>query len=98
MALTNPLDKTKIGLILKRENRERRGRGREEEDEGEKFKQSQIKVRKLTLIMDSMRFGIDLWFCMIIILPKTRVLLRFHPNPIIMESKVDKTLNSTRSI
>ena len=33
MALTNPWDKTKIGLILKRENRERRrGRGREEEE------------------------------------------------------------------
>ena len=40
MALTNPWDKTKIGLFLKGENRERRGRGRgrEEEDEGEKFK------------------------------------------------------------
>ena len=36
--------------------------------------------------------------CMIIILPKPRVLLGFHPNPIIMESKVDKTLNSTRNI
>ena len=46
MALTNPWDKTKIGLIWKGENHERRGRGRgrEEEDEGEKFKQSQIKV------------------------------------------------------
>ena len=31
---------------------------------------------------------------MIIILPKPRVLLGFHPNLIIMESKVDKTLNS----
>ena len=39
----------------------------------------------------------DLWFSMIIILPKPRVLLGFHPNPIIMESKVDKTLNSIRS-
>ena len=46
--------------------------------------------------MDSMRFGMDLWFCMIVILPKPRVLLGFHPNPIIMESKVDKTLNSIR--
>ena len=36
--------------------------------------------------------------CMIIILPKPRVLLGFHPNPIIMESKVDKTLNSTRKV
>ena len=42
-----------------KERRRGRGRGREEEDEGEKFKQSQIKVWKLTLIMDSMRFGMD---------------------------------------
>ena len=33
--------------------------------------------------------------CMIIILPKPRVLLGFHPNPKIMESNVGKTLNST---
>ena len=31
---------------------------------------------------------------MIIILLKPRVLLGFHPNPKIMESKVGKTLNS----
>ena len=31
---------------------------------------------------------------MIIILPKPRVLLGFHLNPKIMESKVGKTLNS----
>ena len=75
---------------------------REEEEEEEKKKtregESQAKkVWKLTLIMDSMRFGMDLWFCMIIFLPKPRVLLGFHPNPITMESKVDKTLNSIRS-
>ena len=35
---------------------------------------------------------------MIIILPKPRVLLGFHPKPIIMEIKVDKTLKSTRSL
>ena len=50
------------------------GRRREEEEEEEKKKrreeESQAKkVWKLTLIMDSMRFGMDLWFCMIIILP-----------------------------
>ena len=78
------------------------GRRREEEEEEEKKKrreeESQAKkVWRLTLIMDSMRFGMDLWFCMIIILPKPRVFLGFHPNPIIMESKEDKTLNSTRS-
>ena len=32
--------------------------------------------------------------CMIIILLKPSVLLGFHPNPKIMESKVGKTLNS----
>ena len=79
----------------KKERRRRRGRGREEE---EKKKRSSKKVWKLTLIMNSMRFGMDLWFCMIIILPKPRVLLGFHLNPKIMESKVGKTLDSTRSI
>ena len=33
---------------------------------------------------------------MIIILPKPRVLLGFHPNPKIMESKVGKTPYGTR--
>ena len=79
----------------KKERRRRRGRGREEE---EKKKRSSKKVWKLTLIMNSMRFGMDLWFCMIIILPKPRVLLGFHLNPKFMESKVGKTLDSTRSI
>ena len=31
---------------------------------------------------------------MIIILPKLRVLLGFHPNPKIMENNMGKTLNS----
>ena len=48
--------------------------------------------------MDSMRFGMDLWVCMMIILLKPRVLLGFHLNLKIMESKVGKTLDSTRSI
>ena len=48
--------------------------------------------------MDSMRFGMYLWVCMMIILLKPRVLLGFHLNPKIMESKVGKTLDSTRSI
>ena len=43
---------------------------------------SSKKVWKFTLIMNSMRFGMDLWFCMIIILPKPRVLLGFHPKTI----------------
>ena len=56
-----------------------------------------IFVWKLTLIMDSMRFGMYLWVCMMIILLKPRVLLGFPINPKIMESKVGKTLNSTKS-
>ena len=46
--------------------------------------------------MNSMRFGMDLGVCIMIILHKPRVLLGFHLNPKIMESKMDKTLNSTR--
>ena len=77
MALRNPWDKTKIGLILKRENRregEKRRREEEEEEEKKKWRRREAmikKVWKLTLIMDSMRFGMDLWFCMVIILPQT---------------------------
>ena len=52
------------------------GRRREEEEEEEKKKRREEemkakKVWKLTLIMDSMRFGMDLWFCIVIILPQT---------------------------
>ena len=55
-------------------------------------------VWKLTFLMNSMRFGMDLWVCMMIILLKPRVLLEFHLNPKIMESKLGKTLNRTRNI
>ena len=76
----------------------------EEEEEEEKRKKEEssqgmelwIFVWKLTLIMNSMRFGMDLWVCMMINLLKPRVLLGFHLIPKIMESKVGKTLNSTR--
>ena len=51
---------------------------REEEEEEEEKKKMKgrssskaNKVWKLTLIMDSMRFGMDLWFCMVILLPQT---------------------------
>ena len=43
----------------------RRGRG----DQASQGMELWIFVWKLTLIMDSMRFGMDLWFCMVIILP-----------------------------
>ena len=45
--------------------RKRKRRRREEKKKGIS------KVWKLNLIMDSMRFGMDLWFCMVIILPQT---------------------------
>ena len=46
--------------------------------------------------MDSMRFGMYLLVCMMIILLKPRVLLGFHLSPKIMESKVGKTSYDTR--
>ena len=98
--------KTKIGLILgRRTNRmgEENGRREEEEEEegGAKIKQAKVwnfgfLVWKLTLIMNSMSFGMDLWVCMMIVLLKPRVLLGFNLIPKIMESKVGKTLNTTR--
>ena len=79
---------------------------REEEEEEEKKRRKVIKqakvwnfgflVWKLTLMMNSMRFGMYLWVCMMIILLKPRVLLGFHLIPKIMEGKVGKTLISTR--
>ena len=92
MALTNPRFKDQVGLMFwgEEEPYGRRGRGRrEEEDEGAKIKQAK-KVWKLTLIMNPMRFGMDLWLCRIIIFPKLGVLLGLHLNPKIMESKVGK--------
>ena len=53
-------------------------------------------VWKLTLMMNSMRFGMYIWVCMMIILLKPRVFLGFHLIPKIMEGKVGKTLISTR--
>ena len=85
MALTNPCFKDQVGLMFWGEE-EPYGR-REEEDEGAKIKQAK-KVWKLTLIMNPMRFGMDLWLCRIIIFPKLGVLLGLHLNPKIMESKV----------
>ena len=53
-------------------------KGGEEEEKKRRREIKQAKVWnfgflvwKLTLIMDSMRFGMDLWFCMVIILPPT---------------------------
>ena len=59
---------------------EREGERREEEEDdgGAKIKGNKVwnfgfLVWKPTLIMDSMRFGMDLWVCMMIILLKPRV-------------------------
>ena len=68
-------------------------RRREEEEEEEEEEEGGIKAKKvwkLTLIMNPMKFCMDLWFCRIIIFPKLGVLLGFHLNPKIMESKVGK--------
>ena len=101
------LKRPKFGLQrAKRTNCEGR-RGEEEEEEKKRKKedlsQDQAKVWnfgflvwKPTLIMDSMRFGMYLWVCMMIILLKPRVLLGFHLNPKIKESRVGKTPYGTR--
>ena len=68
-----------------------------EEDEGAKIKQAKkvwnfgFLVWKLNLILNFMRFGMDLWFAMIIIFPKLGVFLGFYLNPKMMAIKVGKT-------
>ena len=71
----------------KRRGKERRrGRGREEEEKLSSKRYGTTKLEYESLV------------CMIIILPKPRVLLGFHLNPKILESKMGKTLNSTRKV
>ena len=77
----------------------REEKGRREKKRKRRRRASKAKLQKgmePTLIMDSMRFGMDLWVCMMINLLKPRVLLEFHLNPKIMESKVGKTPYGTR--
>ena len=67
--------KTKIGLHFGRAQK-RMGEGERKMKRKRRRKEEEVKPRskkvwKLTLIMDSMRFGMDLWFCMVIILPQT---------------------------
>ena len=72
--------------------KKRGGRGRREEE-----KESQAKkVWKLTLFMNPMRLCMNFHALMVILLPKSRVLLGFHLNPKFMESKVGKTPHGTR--
>ena len=105
MALRNPCFKDQIGLICEggpvekkegeKKRKKRRGRRR---NQAKKVWNFGFLVWKLTFLMNSMRFGMDLWVCMMITLLKPRVLLGFHLNPKIMESKLGKTLNRTRNI
>ena len=46
--------------------------------------------------MDSMRFDMYIWVCMMIIFLKPRVLLGFHLKQKIKESRVGKTPYGTR--
>ena len=62
----------------KRKRKKRRGRRREIKQKGMEL---WIFVWKLTLVMNSMRFGMDLWVCMMINLIKPRILLGFHLIP-----------------
>ena len=77
------------------------------EQKGKERKRKKKKRRKEKQIQGmetNLDYGFyEIWYgsygiCMIIILPKPRVLLGFHPKPIVMESKVGKILKSTRSI
>ena len=98
--LTKSRFKDQIGLKLERTCREEKGEKREEEEEeeeGEEIKPRKLKVWNLTLIMNPMRFGMNIWFCRIIIFPKLGVLLGFHLNPKMIASKVGKTPYDTRS-
>ena len=74
----------------------KKGRRWRSQDQASQVMELWIFVSKLTLVINSMRFAMELWVCMMINFLKPSVLLGFHPNPKIMESKVDKTLNSTR--
>ena len=71
----------------RRRRRRRRGRGRE----------AKIKLRYGTTWDFKALNGFPC-NCMVISCLQPRVLLGFHSNPIIIESKVDKTIKSTRSI
>ena len=77
-----------MGEGEKRKRKKRRGRRRSQS--------KQAKVWKLTLFMNPMRFGMDPWFCKIIIFPKLGVFLGFQLTQRFMSSKVGKTPHGTR--
>ena len=106
MALTN-MDKRRPNLVSKRgrtvERERREEEKREKEEEEEKKRKMKRRRREEEVKPRLKRYGTtkleyESLVCMIFILPKPRVLLGFHPKPLIMESKVDKTLKSTRSL
>ena len=95
MTLTKHEFKTKFGLQIERTvERERR----EGEKKRKRRRRRRKKKRSQAKRYGTTKFEYGSLVCMIIILPKPRVLLGFHPIPIIMESKVDKTLNNTRKV
>ena len=106
MALTNMYFKTKLVSCFgeRRETVEREEEGEKKRKKMEEPRSSKPRygtldfVWKLNLCMDSMRLCMNFHALMIIILPKSRVLLGFHLNPKIMESKVGRTPYGTRSI
>ena len=79
-----------------REERRREERKREEEEEEEEKKKTRREVQARLKRYGTTKFDYGSLVCMIIILPKPRVLLGFHLNPKIMESKVGKTPYGTR--
>ena len=76
----------------------REERKREEEEEEEEKKKRRREVQARLKRYGTTKFDYGSLVCMIIILPKPRVLLGFHLNPKIMESKVGKTLYDTRCL
>ena len=76
--------------IVERERGEEKREEEEEEEEKKRRSQDQAKRYGTT------KFDYGYLGCMIIILPKPRVLQGFHLNPKIMESKVGKTPYDTR--
>ena len=68
-----------------KKKRKRKRRIREEKMEEPRSSQQGMElwifVWKLTLVMNSMRFGMDLWVCMMINLLKPRVLQGVSSNP-----------------
>ena len=76
------------------EEEEKKKRGRRSQDQ--RYGTTNFEYGTLNFCMELQNLSMDLWFCMIIILPKPWVLLGFHLNPKIMENMVGKTLYDTR--